>query len=104
MNNNHNTNTNELIEKLTVILELEESKINGIRVPHTEEEQDMFARGYAEGISDIIYLLKQSMEEYKPEVVNLHLEDYKVTKVVDDDAWMDEVEMDEFDKLLNALH
>ena len=117
MNTNHNTNTNELIEKLNVILQMEESKFNGIRLPHTDEEQDMFSRGYAEGISDIIYLLKQSMEEYKPEVVDLHLEEYKVTKVVsddddyfkdwkvvEDDAWMDDIEMDDFDKLLNALH
>ena len=81
---NTNLNTNKLIEKLNVILQMEESKFNGIHLPNTDEEHDMFSRGYAEGISDVIYLLKQSIEEYKHEVV-------------DDDAWMLEVPDEEWE-------
>lgn len=91
---NNNLNTNELIEKLSEMLNRENENIAAL-----SGEQKTFSEGYAEGIADVIFLLEQSKEEQIPEVVDLHLEEYKVTKVIDDDAWMDEVPEEEWKEL-----
>lgn len=78
---NNNLNTNELIEKLSEMLNRENENIAAL-----SGEQKTFSEGYAEGIADVIFLLEQSKEERKAEVI-------------DDDAWMDEVPEEEWKEL-----
>ncbi|MBP5782741.1 MAG: hypothetical protein J6W04_04295 [Bacteroidales bacterium] len=59
MNTNTNTNINlaELISVLQQKLAEEEATYNGLVMPKTEAERQIFSIGYAEGIADVIAML-----------------------------------------------
>lgn len=52
----NNINVTELINKLTAMMNREQSD-SDIAVPNDESEQKMFSAGYVEAISDVIYIL-----------------------------------------------